>query len=87
VANNAVQGSISPIATGDRVVFLRNDHDEQIFNGTIATVTSVTQGVDEGHDNLIIDAVDNDAQSLDDFMESHVQPTGYHDEWEGDEYE
>ena len=36
---------------------------------------------------LIIDAVDNDAQSLDDFMESHVQPTGYHDDWEGDEYE
>jgi len=53
------QGKIAlsplPIAMGDKVVFLRNDHDENIFNGSTALITSVIPA-DDGFGGLIIDA-------------------------------
>ena len=44
-----------PAAVGDKVVFLRNDYDEGVFNGSTATLTSVISG-DDGLGGLIVDA-------------------------------
>lgn len=64
VEKGEVAQSELAVAQGDRVVFLRNDHDEQVFNGTIAKVISVTSGADEGHDNLIIDGEDDGGNKI-----------------------
>ena len=53
-----------PVAVGDRIVFLRNDHDEGVYNGTTAAVASVTSGVDDGHASLILDATDDSGGSI-----------------------
>ena len=64
VESGKVARSELPAAVGDKVVFLRNDHEEQIFNGTLAELTSVTSGVEEGHENLIIDGVDDAGNAI-----------------------
>lgn len=55
VEKGDIQASELPAAIGDKIVFLRNDHDEKIFNGGIAQLTSVTTS-DEEPGSLMIDA-------------------------------
>lgn len=55
VESGTIALSTLPAALGDKIVFLRNDHDEKIFNGGIAKITSVTSSDDEPS-NLMIDA-------------------------------
>lgn len=60
-ADGKLIGTGLPACAGDKVVFLRNDHDEKIFNGTLATLTSVTDGEDpELPAGLLVDATDDE---------------------------
>lgn len=43
----------SCLGEGDRVVFLRNDYDEDVFNGTIGIVDTVLEG-DKDEDHIIV---------------------------------
>ncbi len=52
--------STLPAAVGDKIVFLRNDYDEGVFNGTTGTLTSVIDADNGIEDSLIIDATADD---------------------------
>lgn len=56
VESGSIALSTLPIAKGDKVVFLRNDYDEGVFNGTTGIVTSVIDSDNGIEDSLIIDA-------------------------------
>lgn len=61
VSDGKIEASMLPAAKGDKVVFLRNDHEEKIFNGALATLTSIIDGDDpEMPDGLLIDATDEE---------------------------
>lgn len=51
-----VELSTLPASRGDKIVFLRNDHDEGVFNGATATLTSVIDDSQDDMDMLLIDA-------------------------------
>lgn len=56
VQNGHVDKSTLSAARGDKIVFLRNDHDEGVFNGATATLTSAIDDSQEDMDMLLIDA-------------------------------
>ncbi len=57
VETGVIAGSTLQLAKNDRIVFLRNDHDESVYNGTTGTVSSVVSG-DDGL--LMVDCTDED---------------------------
>lgn len=53
VESGNIERSELALAAGDKVVFLRNDHEDSVFNGTVAKLTSVVAG-ELASDELIV---------------------------------
>ena len=63
VESGKIARSELPAAVGDRVVFLKNDHEEGIFNGTIGTLSAV-EALASDPESLSLDFTDDTGNAV-----------------------
>lgn len=63
IEKGSIVANEEALATNDRIVFLRNDHDEMIYNGTTAKVTDASFPDDESR-MIYLDFVTDDNKKL-----------------------